>query len=286
MQPELLADYGCTVGENPLWHPHQKRLYWTDIDGGRLIWYEPSSRKHQVCYEGPIVGGFTFQADGSLLLFMAGGAVAHWDGRRLNYIIEALPEEHDSRFNDVIADPAGRVLCGTMSTQQHAGRLYRLDTDGRMTKLLDGIGISNGMGFTLDLRHLYHTDSPKREICIFDYDRVSGDISNRRIFATAEEGDGLPDGLTVDAEGYVWSARWDGGCIVRYRPDGCEDMRIAMPVKKVTSITFGGEDYDELYITTARGSDEPKDPAPAGALFRIRTGVRGRPEFESKICLG
>jgi len=116
MEPELIADYACQCGENPLWHPVQKRLYWTDIPRGRLYRYDPAAKRHEECYAGEVVGGFTIQADGALLLFMARGAVARWDGGKLEHVIGEIPDERESRFNDVIADPAGRVFCGTMAT--------------------------------------------------------------------------------------------------------------------------------------------------------------------------
>jgi len=283
MELELIADYNCVTGEGPLWHPDEQRLYWADIPAGRMFRYEPASGKHEQFYEGEVVGGFTIQEDGALLLFMAKGAVAIWRDGELEYVIEDIPDERESRFNDVIVDPEGRVFCGTMPTKDRLGRLYRLDTDGTITKLLDEIGCSNGMGFTPDREQMYYTDSPKREIYLFDYDQNTGDITNQRVFVQTPEGEGVPDGMTVDAEGYVWSARWDGNCLVRYSPDGTENLRIDFPAKKVSSVTFGGEDYTDIYVTTAGGDNKEKEGSGAGALFRLNLGIRGVPEFPSKI---
>jgi D-xylonolactonase len=171
IQPELIADYQCQIGENPLWHPLEHRLYWTDIPRGKLFSYDPATRKHEQCYGGPPVGGFTVQANGALLLFMARGAIAQWQDGHLKYLIEEISDERESRFNDVIADPAGRVFCGTMPTSTRPGRLYRLDLDGGLHLLLEGIGISNGMGFTLDRQQMYYTDSEARCIYLFDTTR-------------------------------------------------------------------------------------------------------------------
>ncbi|MHB0878071.1 MAG: SMP-30/gluconolactonase/LRE family protein [Anaerolineae bacterium] len=286
MEPEIVADYSCQIGENPLWHPGEQRLYWTDITAGKVFWYEPATGKHQVAYEGEMVGGFTVQADGALLLFMARGAVAIWRQGVFTTVIDEIAEERQSRFNDVIADVEGRVFCGTMPTPERLGRLYRLDTDGSLHLLLEDIGTSNGLGFTPDGRQLYYTDSPNRVIYLFDYDRASGDISNRRVFATAAEGDGLPDGMTVDAEGYVWSARWGGSCLVRYDPAGNEVQRFHFPAKKVSSAIFAGLDYSDIYVTTACQDGREIEGPGAGALFRLRTGVRGVPEFVSRVRLG
>jgi D-xylonolactonase len=286
MQPELIADYSCKTGENPLWHPMEKRLYWTDIPSGKLFRYDPATGHHEQCYSGEVVGGFTIQADGALLLFMARGAVAQWRDGKLTHVIAEIPDERDNRFNDVIADPEGRVFCGVMSTPTRAGRLYRLDTDGSLHRLLDGIGTSNGMGFTLDRKQMYYTDSRKRHIYLFDYDQTTGALTNQRLFIETPEGAGVPDGMTVDAEGHIWSARWNGSALYRYSPDGKEEMRIEFPAKKVSSVIFAGDDYSDLYITTAlTESTKAEEGAGAGALFRLRLGIKGLPEFYSRVKL-
>jgi len=290
MEPELIADYQCVTGESPLWHPDEQRLYWVDIPRGRMFRYHPASGQHEQVYEGDVVGGLTIQSDGALLLFMARGAVKIWRDGELTTVIDQIPDERESRFNDVIADPEGRVFCGTMPTRERLGRLYRLDPDGRLTRLLDGIGCSNGMGFTLDRRRMYYTDTRKGEIYLFDYDQETGAIANQRVFVRVpeREGEGTPDGMTVDAQGCVWGARWGGGCVVRYAPDGTEDRRIHFPARKVSSVIFGGKDYTDLYVTTAGGNNKPEEGVGAGALLRVRLaheGIRGLPEFRSRIAV-
>ena len=287
MEPELIADYQCHVGEGVLWHPLEKQIYWLDIPRGLIFRFNPVTNQHQICYEGEPVGGMTLQADGALLLFMAKGAVAIWRGGKLEYVIDEIPEERESRFNDVIADPIGRVFCGTMSTRERLGRLYRLDTDGSITIVLAGVGTPNGMGFTPDRQQMYFSDSHAdvRRIYLFDYNRESGALSNRRIFVELPPGQGVADGMTVDAEGYVWSARWDGGVLVRFTPQGVEERRIEFPARKVSCVTFGGEDLTDIYVTTAGGHNKSEEGAGAGALFRLRLGIRGVPEFFSRIGL-
>jgi D-xylono/L-arabinono-1,4-lactonase len=287
MKPTMIADYACVTGEGPLWHPDEGRLYWVDIPTGRMFRYEPATGHHEPCYQGPSVGGFTLQADGKLLLFMEKGAIRAWQDGFCETIVPEIPEERESRFNDVIADPEGRVFCGTMPTRERPGRLYRLDRDGSLRVVVPEVGISNGMGFTPDGTGMYYTDTRARCIYLYDYDRATGEIGNRRIFASvpAEPGEGGPDGMTVDAEGYVWSARWDGGCLVRYDPQGREVGRIAFPAKKVSCPTFGGPDYADLYVTTAGGQNKAEDGEGAGALFRVDAGVRGVPEFRSRVGL-
>ena len=290
MEPEVVADRSCPLGEGPLWHPIERRVYWLDYVRGELYKYDPATRSHEKLYEGRRVGGFTFQADGGLLLLMDGPSVATWRDGVLEYVFEGLPGERDAHFNDGIADPAGRVFSGTVPNDQsraaeRLGRLYRLDAGATTTLLLDGIGISNGLGFAPDGKQMYYTDSYARQIYVFDYDVDTGNISNKRVFVETPPTDGVPDGMTVDAEGYVWSARWDGWALHRYAPDGTEDRRIRFPAKKVSSLTFGSDDLTDIYVTTAGGDDKEHEGEGAGALFRVEAGIRGRPEFYSRIGL-
>jgi sugar lactone lactonase YvrE len=283
-QPEVAVDCACHTGENPLWHPEENCLYWTDIPAGLLHRYDPATKATGVFEIGTPVGGFTIQSDGTLLLFMARGTVKTWqNGRFIRTVLENIPDELDNRFNDVIADPEGRVLCGTMSTSHRAGRLYRLDTNRTISVLLDGIGTSNGIGFTPDRKHMYYTDTRKHEIYLFDYEKTDGTISNKRVFAGVPDDEGGPDGLTVDAEGCVWSARWGGSRIVRYAPDGEEIGRIMFPAERISSLTFGGPDYTDIYITSAGGNNRSGNGDKAGALFHINCGIKGQPEFRSQI---
>ncbi len=278
-----IADTRCRIGENPLWHPNQECLYWVDIPSGTLMRFYPETLHSEIAYESEeAIGGFTLQESGELLLFGARGAVYLWDAGEIKNVVDELPRERDSRFNDVIADPQGRVFCGTMSSDSHAGRLYRLETDGTIHVVLEDVGTSNGMGFTPDGRGFYHTDTRRHSIFLYDYDRTTGEISNRRVFVTVR-GEGRPDGMTVDCQGHVWSALWEGGCIVRYSPDGHEQERVRLSANKVTSLSFGGADYEHLYITTAGGENRAAGGEGAGALFRLNTTTGGTPEFRSGI---
>jgi D-xylonolactonase len=282
-EPELIANYACETGENPLWHAMEKRLYWCDIPQGRIFRYDPASGVHEQCYSGRPVGGFTVQGDGALLLFMDRGTIAVWRDGELTEVVVEIPAEKTSRFNDVIADPRGRVLCGTMSSAEGKGRLYRLDTDGSLHVLLDEVGCSNGLAFAPDGRGLYYTDSFAYAIYYFDYDVENGSLSNRRVFAQLAPEDGFPDGMTLDSNGRVWSALWDGYSLVRLDADGSFAQRIAFPTKKVSSLTFGGEDYADIYVTTAGGLSRKEDGLLAGALFRLKADFPGVPEFFSRI---
>jgi D-xylonolactonase len=280
-----VADFACHTGEGPTWHPTEQAVYWTDIPQGKLFRFDPASGQAEQVYNGRVVGGITVQANGSLLLFLDHGGVAQWRDGDFRVLIDETPGERGNRFNDVIADPEGRVFCGTMSTSEIPGRLYRLDRDLRMTVLIEGTGTSNGMGFTHDLRRMFFTDTRPGEIYSLDYDRATGELANQKVLIKVSDGAGRPDGMTVDAEETIWSTRWDGSCMVRYTTDGEEMGRVLFPTKKVSSITFGGVDLSDAYVTTAGGQDKPNNGELAGALFRVKLGVRGRPEFLSKIAM-
>jgi D-xylonolactonase len=282
-QPELIANYHCETGENPLWHAMERRLYWTDIPGGRMFRYDPATNTHEQFYIGRPVGGFTIQEDGSLLLFMDRGTVECWRDGVMKTVIEEIAAEREFRFNDVIADPCGRVFCGIVDDNGQKGRLYRLDPDGTLTMLVDGIGCSNGMAFTADRKLFYYTDSLEYEIYLFDYDMETGAIGNQRVFARFGKDDGMPDGATLDSQGRLWSALWDGSAVVRLRNDGLVAERIELPTGKVSSVSFGGEDMQDMYVTTAGGNTPGDGDTAAGALFRVRMDVAGVPEFFSRI---
>jgi D-xylono/L-arabinono-1,4-lactonase len=286
-----IADYRCHTGEGPLWHPDEERLYWVDIPNGRLFRYDPATGDHEQCYETDVIGGFTIQTDGSLLLFKDRGRIEAWHDGTTRTVVDELEAELDSRFNDVIADPQGRVFCGTMPTDDRLGRLYRLDTDGTITELFDGVDIPNGMGFTPNLTGMYFTETEADKIYRFQYNEESGELSDRDVFLDTTEERGSPDGMTVDADGYVWTAYWDGGCLVRYTPDGTEDRRIEFPARKVSCITFGGAEYEDAYVTTALGPGEgeagtrAEEGEGAGMLFRFSPGAEGVPEFRSDVSV-
>lgn len=285
MPPTAVADYAAHTGEGCLWHPDEERLYWLDIPRGRLFRHDPSAGRSELFELGAAAGGFTVQENGELLLFMARGAIRSWrDGRYTGCVLGEIAAERDNRFNDVIADPEGRVFCGVMSTPARRGRLYRLDPDGALEVVAEDLGTSNGMGFSPDLRTFYHTDTRAGAIYAYDYDRATGAIGGRRSFIGPQP-QGRPDGMTVDAEGCVWSARWDGGCLLRFDRQGRPTDRIEIPARKVSCVTFGGPECRDLYVTTAGGQDKAAEGWGAGALFRLRAGVCGRPEFRSRIAL-
>lgn len=286
--PELVVDEPSETGEGPLWNEVEQALYWVDIPAGRLFRYTPSTAINELIHQHDgMIGGYTFQADGSILLFGMRGQIVRWDNGATEPIVTDIPGERDGRFNDVIADPEGRVYCGTMPTDDHLARLYRLDMDGSLTELYDDIGLSNGFGFSPDNRIMYHTDSNHRRIFRLDYDAATGELSNRTTLIQTPNDESVPDGMTVDIDGTIWSARWDGHALYRYGANGRMLGKVPFPVRKVSSVAFGENDYATAYVTTAGGESRGDiEGETAGSLYRINLGVRGRAPFRSRIGLG
>jgi sugar lactone lactonase YvrE len=188
-----------------------------------------------------------------------------------------------NRFNDGKCDRRGRFWVGTLAidaTPGH-GSLYRLDPDGRCQTMDTGFHISNGLGWSPDDRRFYFTDTGPKRIYVYDFDAESGAIENRRVFAQLPDNVGSPDGLAVDADGFVWSAHWDGWCVTRYDPEGKVDRVINLPVPRPTSCSFGGPDLSTLYITSARirlSAQQLAEAPMSGSVFALQAGVRGLPE--------
>ena len=199
---------------------------------------------------------------------------------RWELIAEVEADNPGNRMNDGSCDSAGRFWAGTMAFDDSpgAGSLYRLETDHRVVKIFGDVGISNGIGWSPDDTKMYYIDTPTKRVDVFDYDPESGEIANRR--PLVEVADCSPDGLTIDAEGFIWVAMWEGWSVRRYAPDGRLDRVVELPVSAVTSCAFGGLDLSDLYITTASRdlTSEGHQAQPhAGGLFRCRPGVRGLP---------
>jgi len=281
---EPVANYHCQVGENPLWDDREGRLYWADVEDARLFRVEHASGEHECFHRGPDkLGGFTFQEDGSLLLLEADRiAVLGKDGKR-RVIAEQIDRDM-ARFNDAIADPEGRVFAGSIGKTDQSGGLYRIDLDGSVKTVWKGTGCANGMGFSPDLRQFYWTCSTTYRIYVADYQRETGALGERRLFHCAPREDGIPDGMTVDRLGQIWSARWDGSALCCLNPAGDVIERARLPVRRVSSAAFGGPQLDTLYVTTAGATWEGSVPED-GTLYRFRVPVPGTVEFRSRVRL-
>ena len=267
------------LGEGPVWDAAAQCLYWIDIKRPAIYRFEPGRGQTGVWSLPKPVGCITPAADGRFVLADENGfAWLDAGSGELTRIADPEPERPENRFNDGKVDRAGRFWAGTLYEYEvrQAGSLYRLDCDLTVTKWVSGLGCPNGIGWSPDNRTLYFTDSVARTIWAYEYDFATGDLGARRDFVKLDPSDGMPDGLTVDREGGVWSCVWDGWRIIRYTPDGAIEREIRMPVQRPTSCMFGGASLDTLYVTSASGGLQG---APlAGSLFAVHAGVRGLAE--------
>jgi sugar lactone lactonase YvrE len=261
------------LGEGPHWDPRSQALYWVDVPAG-LVYRRDDDGTLTSWDAGEPVGAAVPRASGGLVLTARDGFLAlDTETGAVTPLAPVEADRPDTRMNDGSCDRAGRFYAGTMAADESpgAGSLYRLDPDLRLTRLFDGVGISNGIGWSPDEARMYYVDSLAYQVDVMDYDAATGELGHRRCLARLGQGDVVPDGLTVDAEGCIWVAVWGGGALQRYRPDGRLKQIIELPAAHVTSCAFGGPDLDVLYISTAGGPG-----AKAGALFACRPGVTGQ----------
>jgi sugar lactone lactonase YvrE len=265
-------------GEGPVWSDRWGGLRWVDMLAGDVLSLEADGtvgRRHVADVAAalrPRRGG------GAVVAVERGFALQEPDGtvRRL----EPVWTDASIRMNEGGCDPDGRFWCGSMAYDQRPGAaaLYRLDPDGTVHRVLDGVTISNGLEWSPDGSLAYYADTATSRVDVFDYDTASG-LAGRRPFVQPD-GAGGPDGLTVDAQGGVWVALYGSGVVHRYRPDGVLDEVVELPTAQVTACTFGGADLDQLFITTSREGMGPGEDPVAGSLFRADVGVRGLPVRE------
>jgi len=279
-----VLDIRATLGEGPVWCPRDQVLYWVDILSQTVNRFDPGSGANRVWRVPDLVGSMALREGGGAILALRHG-FAFLNFETGNVKPAAAPDDigADMRFNDGKCDRRGRFFAGTMHNPETAalGKLYRLDADGTLQVVEDGIVTSNGLGWSPDDAVFYYTDTMAHAIHAYDYDVEAGTLSNRRLFAEVPHDAGRPDGLTVDSQGYVWGTHWEGWRVTRYAPDGAVDKVIDMPVARPTSCGFGGRDLSTLYITSAAmdgifpvGEREPQ----AGSIFAVPCEVAGLPE--------
>ena len=279
--PELLVRHDACIGEGPVWDPRIGRLLWVDIANRMVFMTDPADGSTSQRRLPLAVGVVLPRAPGGYVAALEDGFYALPDQGEPELIVALEADDPRTRFNDGEIDPQGRFWAGTMGwhAEPELGSLYRLDPDGTAHRMLSGVTISNGLGWSPDGSIMYYVDTATLRIDQFDFDAVSGSIANRRVFVTISEGGGRPDGLTVDRDGAVWVATWPGYGVHRYLPDGSLDAVIPLPVSNVSSCELGGADLRDLYITTAWEllSEEEHAAQPlAGSLFRSRVEVPGR----------
>jgi sugar lactone lactonase YvrE len=271
------------IGEGPTWSVAEQRLYWADIVGKQLNIFNPADGSNQVFDLPELVTSIAPRAKGGLILTLR-SSFAFFDPKtgKLDKVAEPEPDKPGNRFNDGKTDRQGRMWGGTMGDvdwDHPIGSLYRFGADLQPVRVEEGICCSNGLGWSPDSKTMYFTESFRHRIFAYDFDAASGNVSNRRVFVSLDPHESaFPDGLTVDAEGYVWSAQPMFGRLARYAPDGKLERVIELPVSRGTSVMFGGLDLDVLYVTTMRATlseaqlaEEPL----AGSLLALRPGIKG-----------
>ena len=276
---KCIADIRATLGEGPVWVEREQALYWVDIPEKKLFrWSQDDGLR--VTEPGLHVCSIVPRAGGG---FVGGGydgfLEIDLDQGRFRVIGNPESELENNRFNDGKVDRDGHFWAGTMDRfeREDSGSLYRLDPGLYWTKVDGGYRVTNGPAFSLDGRTMYHTDSAGQRVYAFDLDS-DGTASNRRTFLQFGEGDGYPDGMTVDSEDCLWIAFWDGWCVRRFSPTGERLQEIRVPAQRPTSCSFGGPGMDQLFITTAArdlSPDELSGQPQAGGLFMTVPGVRG-----------
>jgi sugar lactone lactonase YvrE len=281
---ELVIDAGATLAEGPVWDANTRLLYWVDIEGHCVYSYDPQHGTQRSFPVGQYVSAAVLRQSGDLLLAVQHG-FANLDPRtgQIQMIAAVEPDKPDNRFNDGKCDPAGRFWAGTMALDGRSGAssLYCLGIDQQVRQMISGVTVSNGLAWSFDQRTMYYIDSATQTVVAYEYDLDSGAITNRQVVIQVPADLGYPDGMTIDAEGMLWVAHWGGACVTRWDPNcGVALQSIPLPATNVTSCCFGGADFADLYITTARQGlskeELAKQPA-AGGIFRVRPGVCGLP---------
>ncbi|ALO93606.1 Calcium-binding protein [Streptomyces hygroscopicus subsp. limoneus] len=272
---EVAVRAEAALGEGPTWDPATGRLLWLDILGSRLHTYDPSSGRRTIRTTPQHVGAAKPRAGGGLVLNLRDG-VGLLDPDDTFRWLHHEPVA-GRRANDAAVAPDGSLWAGTMRYDEApgGGTLSRLTGDGAVRTVLPDVTVSNGTGWSPDGRLMYYVDSPTRRVDVFDHDEDG--IRDRRTLVEIEEGAGFPDGLTVDAEGCVWVALWDGGAVRRYTPAGELDRVIILPTPRTTACAFGGTALTDLYITTARTGLPPSDPL-SGSLLVVPGAGQGLPQ--------
>ena len=294
---ECILECENHLGEGPVWDVEEGRLYWVDGTGRRVgkpaIWrMDPKTGKVENWILEKDIGALALRKNGGAVMALADGFYFFdFDTGKEELIVEIEADQPRSRLNDGKCDRRGRFFAGGMDDKEELGicGMWRLDPDLSVTRVEEGIICTNGPCWSPDDKTFYLADTFQGEFWAYDYDIETGNVSNRRVFATYHDDAGLADGSTVDEEGCMWNAQVIGGDLVRYAPDGSVDRRIGMPVKNITSVNFGGDNLDVLYVTSMARVKHPavhdmfaqevKPQFLAGGLFAVTgLGIRGLPE--------
>ena len=282
MKVEYIEGTSGLLGEGSIWDYRKNVLFWIDIQGMKLLEYNPETGNHSSWDLYQNVGTIVPESDNSVIVALKDGLYRKsFSPDTMEFIARPTSLKIEERFNDGKCDPSGRLWVGAMRVKGKAGdsKLYRYEPSTGFTEMIDSVSISNGITWSLDGSKMYYIDTPTRQIIEYVFDNRKGDISNGRIAVQIADTLGHPDGMTIDAEGKLWVGMWGGNAVCRFDPDTGELIdRIEVPARNVTSCAFGGENLETLYITTASVgmTEELKRKYPhAGGLFKVKPGVKG-----------
>jgi len=285
---EVAVEHRCLLGEGPVWDVNRQVICWIDILAGEILEYSPADDFKKTLSIHQMIGAVVIRKNGHFLAALKNGfGFIDRKTGSVSMISNPEPDLPGNRFNDGKCDPEGRFWAGTMShvDEPEKGSLYTLNTDLTITKKIEKTSISNGMAWSSDNKTYYYIDTPTHAVAAFHFDTTTGEISLKKIIIQIPQKDGSPDGMTIDSEGMLWIAHWDGWQITRWNPGtGKKILAIPLPAARITSCTFGGDNLQDLYITSARtglNDDQLKNQPLAGSLFVIKNiGFRGLPAFE------
>jgi sugar lactone lactonase YvrE len=279
-----ILDVKASLGECPVWSAAENALYWVDINAPSLNRFDPASGANTAMPMPESIGCFGLRRQGGFIVALRDGIwLARRDGTLLRKLADAPYDPRHHRFNDGRCDPKGRFLAGTMNERRDAdsAALYRLDPDFRLTQIVGGVTISNGLAWSPDGRTMYHADTPAQTIHVYAYDPGSGMPTEGRVFARFTGEGERPDGAAVDSEGCYWTAFYRGGRVLRLSPAGETLAAFAVPAMCPTMCAFGGADLKTLYVTSARQQrpdDELARLPQSGGIFAMQVDVPGLPE--------
>src|SRR5215210_6917038 len=256
LQLDVVVKHICALGEGPVWDAKRKVICWIDILQGEIHEYSPEQNTHRTIPVHQMIGAIALCTNGNFIAALQNG-FGFIDRTSGEVRIFSDPEENlpNNRFNDGKCDPEGRFWAGTMplSENEPAGSVYVAGKDLSITKKIEGVTISNGMAWSRDEQIFYYIDTPTLEVVAYDYDKSTGHIFNKRIVIKIPKEDGFPDGMTIDNDGMLWIGHWGGWQVARWDPDKGDKLHyIPLPVANVSSCTFGGDELEDLYITTAK----------------------------------
>ena len=283
---ETVLDVQNALGEGAIWNHITQELWWIDIEGFTFNTYNPKTGKTRTIDVKQHIGTVVPSKDGQSAIVALRTGIHRLDleTEEMEFLVSPEADTNAIRLNDGKCDPAGRFWVGSMhfSQTKYAASLFSISSedDGFVSKKMqDSVTISNGIIWSLDEKTMYYIDTDRGNVRAYDYDKSTGDIANERVIITVPDTLGYPDGMTIDEEGMLWIALWNGNCVARWNPNTGELMqKIEMPSHNVTSCAFGGENLDTLYITSARldtNDEELKQKPEAGGLFKVVPGVKG-----------